>query len=86
MRSEVFMEWKGLSDSEVAKSREKYGTNALTHIPPEPLWVKVLNGFKDPMIVILLVALAVQLVLFLFVFGCILSGIPFQGDLNQFFG
>ena len=46
MRSEVFMEWKGLSDSEVAKSREKYGTNALTHIPPEPLWVKVLNGFK----------------------------------------
>ncbi|MBR2508391.1 MAG: calcium-translocating P-type ATPase, PMCA-type [Lentisphaeria bacterium] len=60
------MEWRGLNDIEVAKSREKYGTNALTHIPPEPLWVKVLNGFKDPMIVILLVALAVQLVLFLF--------------------
>lgn len=58
------MQFNGLSDDDVLKSREKYGTNALTHIPPEPLWKKVLNGFKDPMIVILLVALAIQLVLF----------------------
>lgn len=58
------MQWKGLTDSEIQDSREKYGSNSLTHIPPEALWVKVLNGFKDPMIVILLVALGVQLVLF----------------------
>ena len=50
------MQWKGLTDSEIQDSREKYGSNNLTHIPPEALWVKVLNGFKDPMIVILLVA------------------------------
>ena len=40
------MQFNGLSDEDVLKSREKYGTNALTHIPPEPLWKKVLNGFK----------------------------------------
>ena len=29
-----------------------------------PLWKKILEGFKDPMIMILLVALVVQVVLF----------------------
>lgn len=59
------MEWNGLNNAEVLKQREKYGSNALTQLPGEPLWKKVLNGFKDPMIVILLVALGIQLVLFL---------------------
>ena len=58
------MQFNGLSDAEVLKSREEHGSNALTHIPPEPLWKKVLNGFKDPMIVILLAALVIQLILF----------------------
>lgn len=57
------MQLKGLTTQEVEKSRLARGSNALTQIPPEPLWLKILLGFKDPMILILLVALAVQLVL-----------------------
>lgn len=55
---------KGLSVKEVEESRQKNGANTLTQIPPDPLWKKILEGFKDPMIVILLVALAVQVILY----------------------
>lgn len=58
------MQLKGLSEKEAEQSREKYGSNALTQIPPDPLWKKILEGFKDPMIMILLAALVVQVVLF----------------------
>lgn len=58
------MELHGLSPQEVEESRRKHGTNTLTQIPPDPLWKKILEGFKDPMIMILLVALLVQVVLF----------------------
>ena len=54
----------GLTTSQVEESRQKYGSNVLTQIPPDPLWKKVLEGFKDPMILILLVALVVQVALF----------------------
>ncbi len=56
---------KGLSSKSVEESRKKHGTNKLTQIPPDPLWKKILEGFKDPMIMILCVALIVQFVLFL---------------------
>lgn len=55
----------GLTQEQVEKSRQQYGSNTLTQITAEPLWKKILSGFKDPMIVILLVALVVQVVLFL---------------------
>lgn len=58
------MELRGLSKKEVEESRRKHGTNALTQLPPDPLWKKILEGFKDPMIMILLVALVIQVVLF----------------------
>ena len=58
------MKLKGLTSAEVEKSRQKHGSNNLTQIPPDPLWKKVLEGFKDPMIMILLVALVIQVVLF----------------------
>lgn len=58
------MKFNGLSAKEVDESRQKHGSNNLTQIPPEPLWKKILEGFKDPMIMILLVALVVQVVLF----------------------
>lgn len=58
------MKLQGLSASQVDESRKQHGTNALTQIPPDPLWKKILEGFKDPMIMILLVALVVQVVLF----------------------
>ena len=59
------MKYRGLTQSEVDQSRKKYGSNALTEIPPESLWSKILEGFKDPMIMILCVALVVQVVLYL---------------------
>lgn len=55
---------KGLTSGEVELSRKAYGSNVLTQLPPDPLWKKILEGFKDPMIMILLAALVVQVVLF----------------------
>lgn len=58
------MKFIGLSKSQVEESRKLHGANTLTEIPPDPLWKKILEGFKDPMIMILLVALVIQVVLF----------------------
>ena len=58
------MKRTGLTAGQVEESRNKHGSNSLTQIPAEPLWKKILEGFKDPMIMILLVALVVQVVLF----------------------
>lgn len=58
------MRLKGLTEIEVEESRKKHGSNLLTQIPPDPLWKKILEGFKDPMIMILLVALVIQVILF----------------------
>ncbi|MDE7293383.1 MAG: calcium-translocating P-type ATPase, PMCA-type [Oscillospiraceae bacterium] len=57
------MKFNGLSEEQVKKSREEHGSNTLTQIPPDPLWKKILEGFGDPMIIILLVALVVQVIL-----------------------
>lgn len=58
------MKFNGLTTQEAEESRKLHGANTLTEIPPDPLWKKILEGFKDPMIMILLVALVVQVVLF----------------------
>lgn len=58
------MKFTGLSSNEVEERRNQYGSNALTQIQSDSLWKKILEGFKDPMIMILLVALIVQVVLF----------------------
>lgn len=55
---------QGLATKMVDVQRQKYGTNKLTQLEPDSLWQKILEGFKDPMIMILLVALVVQLILF----------------------
>ena len=58
------MKLSGLTSQQVEESRRKYGANTLTEIPPDPLWKKILEGFKDPMLMILMVALVVQVALF----------------------
>ncbi len=58
------MKFTGLTQEEAKRSREAHGANTLTQRPPDPLWKKLLRGFRDPMIRILLVALTVQLLLF----------------------
>lgn len=60
------MKLNGLTTKQAEESRAKFGANTLTQVPPTPLWKKLLEGFRDPMIIILCVALAVQVILFCF--------------------
>jgi Ca2+-transporting ATPase len=49
-------QFTGLTDAEVAKSRLEHGENILTPPAKEPMWLQFLRKFKDPLILILLVA------------------------------
>ncbi len=55
--------YTGLSSSEVEKSRELHGTNDLSLIKGESFWHKLKENFKNPIIIILIVALVIILVL-----------------------
>lgn len=46
----------GLSSSEVIASRKQNGVNIITPSKKEPLWKQYLEKFKDPLIIILLIA------------------------------
>lgn len=46
----------GLSEQQVSESRVKYGINVLTPPPATPLWKQFLEKFRDPLIIILLIA------------------------------
>lgn len=46
----------GLDEREVAESRSKYGLNILTPPKGTPLWKKFMEKFRDPLIIILLIA------------------------------
>ncbi|NLA24108.1 MAG: HAD-IC family P-type ATPase, partial [Bacteroidales bacterium] len=59
--------YKGLSSDEVKKSRKINGSNELEEFVSESLWVKLISNFKDPIIIILIVALAV--IVFLSILG-----------------
>lgn len=52
----------GLSDGEVLRSREQHGVNLLTPPKQKPWWKLYLEKFKDPIIIILLVATFISLV------------------------
>ncbi len=54
---------KGLSDKEVDESREKYGSNDLSPQKIESFWDKLKDNFKNPIIIILIIALVIFLVL-----------------------
>ncbi|MCL2512816.1 MAG: HAD-IC family P-type ATPase, partial [Oscillospiraceae bacterium] len=56
---------KGLSEEEVRRSREEYGENRLSLQKSRGFFKSFLSGFGDPMIKILLIALAIN-VIFLF--------------------
>ena len=59
------MEHTGLSDVEVIENRKKYGKNSLTEIKKKSFFSLFLESLGDPIIKILLIALAVK-VIFLF--------------------
>ena len=48
--------YTGLTDKEVLESRAKHGVNILTPPEKEPLWKQFLEKFKDPLIIILMIA------------------------------
>lgn len=48
--------YEGLSEAEVAESRHKNGSNILTPPAKTPLWRRFLSKFRDPLIIILLIA------------------------------
>ncbi len=56
---------KGLTNNEVLKQRKKYGTNSITKIKKNSFFKLFLESLADPIIRILLIALAIK-VLFLF--------------------
>ena len=58
-------EQKGLTPAEVVRSREEHGSNQLTHKKRNSFLRQFLSNFGDPIIKVLLVALAVNLI-FLF--------------------
>jgi len=58
--------FSGLTDSQVTESRANHGTNELTPHETESFWDKLIHNFKDPIIIILTIALVVIFILSLF--------------------
>ena len=48
--------YEGLTKEEVLESRLRYGANVFSEPEKVPLWIRFLQKFKDPLIIILLVA------------------------------
>ena len=57
------MQSSGLTDTQAAQSKEKFGDNRLTEVERESFFDKLKENFGDPMIKILLVALAINTLL-----------------------
>ncbi|MCM1520244.1 MAG: calcium-translocating P-type ATPase, PMCA-type [Lachnoclostridium sp.] len=49
-------QYSGLSDAEVLESRSRHGINILTPPVKRSVWLQLLDKFRDPLIIILLVA------------------------------
>ena len=58
--------YHGLTSEEVARSREKYGTNQLTQHEGESFWDKLKGNLNDPIIKILIVALVINVIFYFF--------------------
>lgn len=58
--------YSGLTDADVEASRRQHGTNAITPQARETFWDKLVGNLKDPIIIILIVALVVTIVLAVF--------------------
>ena len=54
------MQYKGLTDEEVLKSRKEFGSNTIPDSEPTTFWAEFCETFRDPMIRILLVIAALM--------------------------
>jgi len=59
---------RGLNENEVEESRRKYGENVLTPPEKDPLWKLFLEKFKDPLIIVLLIAGVLSVLISLYEF------------------
>lgn len=82
MKTTPLSPFHGLSDDEVLRSRAEYGSNILSEKAKESLFRKFCQKFRDPLIVVLLVAGILSLGISLYDF--FLSA-GHQGDLGVFF-
>ena len=57
------MKFNGLTDKEVEKSREQYGSNVIPDSEPTTFWEEFKETFSDPMIRILLAIAALMIVM-----------------------
>lgn len=62
----MYNKFRGLSEQEVLKSREKYGRNSIKEKEPDTLWDRIKEGFGDPMIKLLCAIAVIMFVMFLF--------------------
>ena len=60
------MHFNGLSDKDVAQSREKYGSNLIPDSEPTTFWAEFKETFGDPMIRILLAIATLMIVMWIF--------------------
>ena len=60
------MQYKGLTDEEVLKSRKEFGSNTIPDSEPTTFWAEFCETFRDPMIRILLVIAALMTALSFF--------------------
>ncbi len=59
------MNFQGLTDQQVEQSRAENGTNKLSELRGETFWDKLKGNFGDPMIKILIVALIINVVIYI---------------------
>lgn len=71
------IKYHGLSEAKVLQSRQEHGANVLTPVEKVPLWKQFLYKFKDPLIIILLVALAASIGIAIYEV-CLNGGSSFQ--------
>src|SRR5690349_6963183 len=57
---------RGLSEAEARARFERYGPNQLRPEPPVPAWRKFLAQFRDPLVILLLIATAISAALWMY--------------------
>ena len=60
--NEFLKKVKGLTTEEVITSREKHGVNKLSEIKKQPLIIKILSIFKEPMFLLLIIAASIYFI------------------------
>ncbi len=56
---------QGLTTAEVAVRQQRYGPNELRSRPPTPLWQRVVQQFRDPLVYLLFVAIAISVLVWM---------------------